>query len=129
MPFVPNNEPLLGILDRFQEGRSHIAIVSRFSVERAVSVKAAVKSGLTQRIRNHVGMGDSDSSSASSSDSESDTESGKRSPVFRRKRFSRKATKESGTSSNGETVREDGERSGNTSPVEKRHTRFSIPRR
>jgi metal transporter CNNM len=34
VPFVPNNEPLLGILDRFQEGRSHMAIVSRFSVEK-----------------------------------------------------------------------------------------------
>lgn len=27
VPFVPNNEPLLGILDKFQEGRSHMAIV------------------------------------------------------------------------------------------------------
>ena len=34
VPFVPNNEPLLGILDKFQEGRSHMAIVSRFSVEK-----------------------------------------------------------------------------------------------
>ena len=35
VPFVPNNESLLGILDKFQEGRSHMAIVSRFSVEKA----------------------------------------------------------------------------------------------
>jgi metal transporter CNNM len=34
VPFVPNNEPLLGILDKFQEGGSHMAIVSRFSVEK-----------------------------------------------------------------------------------------------
>lgn len=34
VPFVPNNEPLLGILDKFQEGRSHMAIVSRFSAEK-----------------------------------------------------------------------------------------------
>jgi CBS domain containing-hemolysin-like protein len=34
VPFVPNNEPLLGILDKFQEGRSHMAIVSRFSVDK-----------------------------------------------------------------------------------------------
>ena len=61
VPFVPNNEPLLGILDKFQEGRSHMAIVSRFSVERATSVKKAVKRGLTQRLRSTVGMGDSDS--------------------------------------------------------------------
>ncbi|KAJ7209605.1 DUF21-domain-containing protein [Mycena pura] len=67
VPFVPNNLSLLGILDKFQEGRSHIAIVSRFSVEKARSVKKAVKRGLTQRLREKVGMGDS-------SDSESETE-------------------------------------------------------
>ncbi|KAJ7188513.1 hypothetical protein C8R46DRAFT_1243269 [Mycena filopes] len=48
--FVPNNQSLLGILDKFQEGRSHIAV-----------------RGLTQRLRDKVGMGDS-------SDSESETE-------------------------------------------------------
>jgi metal transporter CNNM len=37
VPFVPNNEPLLGILDKFQEGTSHMAIVSRFSVEKVLS--------------------------------------------------------------------------------------------
>ncbi|KAJ7755743.1 hypothetical protein DFH07DRAFT_885815, partial [Mycena maculata] len=67
VPFVPNNQSLLGILDKFQEGRSHIAIVSRFSVEKAKSVKKAVKRGLTQRLRKKVGMGDS-------SDSESEGE-------------------------------------------------------
>ena len=36
VPFVPNNEPLLGILDKFQEGRSHMAIVSRFSAEKVL---------------------------------------------------------------------------------------------
>ncbi|KAG1734591.1 hypothetical protein EDB19DRAFT_1726705 [Suillus lakei] len=51
VPFVPNNESLLGILDRFQEGHSHMAIVSRFSVEKAASVK--------KRLRERVGMGDS----------------------------------------------------------------------
>jgi metal transporter CNNM len=66
---VPNNQSLLGILDKFQEGRSHIAIVSRFSVEKAKSVKKAVKRGLTQRLREKVGMGDS-----SDSESESDEE-------------------------------------------------------
>lgn len=34
VPFVPNNEPLLRMLDKFQGGRSHMAIVSRFSVEK-----------------------------------------------------------------------------------------------
>ncbi|KAH9475494.1 DUF21 domain-containing protein [Psilocybe cubensis] len=65
VPFVPNNEPLLGILDKFQEGRSHMAIVSRFSVEKAASVKKAVKRGLTQRLRERVGMGDTDSDTES----------------------------------------------------------------
>lgn len=68
VPFVPNNEPLLGILDRFQEGRSHMAIVSRFSVEKAASVKKAVKRGLTQRLRERVGMGDSESDSEAGED-------------------------------------------------------------
>ncbi|KAJ7747204.1 hypothetical protein B0H14DRAFT_2984906 [Mycena olivaceomarginata] len=62
VPFIPNNEPLLGLLDKFQEGRSHMAIVSRFSADKAASVKKAVKRGLTQRLRERVGMGDSDSS-------------------------------------------------------------------
>ncbi|EIN04149.1 DUF21-domain-containing protein [Punctularia strigosozonata HHB-11173 SS5] len=60
--FVPQNESLLGILDRFQEGRSHMAIVTRFSKEKAASVKKVVKKNLTQRLRERV-MGDSDSSS------------------------------------------------------------------
>ncbi|KAJ3874093.1 hypothetical protein F5051DRAFT_104098 [Lentinula edodes] len=60
--FVPQNESLLGILDKFQEGRSHMAIVSRFSREKAASVKKAVKHSLTQRLRERV-MGDSSDSS------------------------------------------------------------------
>lgn len=62
VPFVPKNMPLLGILDKFQEGRSHMAIVSRISAEKAASVKMVVKRGLTQRLRARVGMGESDSS-------------------------------------------------------------------
>ncbi|KAK1228301.1 hypothetical protein PQX77_008665 [Marasmius sp. AFHP31] len=66
VPTVPQNEPLLGILDKFQEGRSHMAIVSRVSRERAASVKKVVKQSLTQRLRQRVGMGDTDSSESSS---------------------------------------------------------------
>ncbi|KAJ3787309.1 DUF21-domain-containing protein [Lentinula aff. detonsa] len=73
VPFIPQNETLLGILDKFQEGRSHIAIVSRFSVEKAKSVKKAVKQTLTQRLKERVGM-DSESSDSSSESSESETE-------------------------------------------------------
>ncbi|CAK5266051.1 unnamed protein product [Mycena citricolor] len=59
VPFIPHNEPLLRLLDKFQEGRSHMAIVSRFGEDKAASVKKAVKRGLTQRLRERVGMGDS----------------------------------------------------------------------
>lgn len=107
--FVPNNEPLLGILDKFQEGRSHMAIVSRFSMDQAVSVKKAVKRGLTQRLKDRVGMGDSDSSSSSSSDSEDDETSTKGSPVLRRKPFSRVFTKDDSDSEHSTTVKSDGQ--------------------
>lgn len=70
---VPQHEPLLGILDRFQEGRSHMAIVTRVSQEKAASVKHVVKTGLTQQIKNRVGMGDSSCSSSESSSDEEDT--------------------------------------------------------
>ena len=68
VPSVAQNEPLLGILDKFQEGRSHMAIVTRTSVEKATSLKKAVKKSITQRIKSRVGI--SDSSSDSSSDEE-----------------------------------------------------------
>ncbi|KIP04188.1 hypothetical protein PHLGIDRAFT_109923 [Phlebiopsis gigantea 11061_1 CR5-6] len=127
VPFVPNNEPLLGILDRFQEGRSHMAIVSRFSIDQAVSVKKAVKRGLTQRLRDRVGMGDSDSST---SDSEEEDESaGKRSPVLRRMPFSRKSTKEEDASDNADTLRGDvhGESDAEEPTVSKK-PRFAVGR-
>ncbi|TBU31722.1 hypothetical protein BD311DRAFT_716447 [Dichomitus squalens] len=69
LPCVPFNEPLLTILDKFQEGRSHMAIVSRFSVEKAKSVQKEVKKGLTQRLKDRVGMGDSSSSESGSDES------------------------------------------------------------
>ncbi|RDX50055.1 DUF21-domain-containing protein [Lentinus brumalis] len=69
IPCVPFNEPILSILDKFQEGRSHMAIVSRFSLEKAKSVQQEVRKGLTQRLKDRVGMGDSDSDSGSDSDS------------------------------------------------------------
>ena len=103
VPFVPNNEPLLGILDKFQEGRSHMAIVSRFSVQKAASVKQAVRRGLTQRLLDRVGMGESDSSSSDEEDSDRE----KRKSHSRRK-IRRTKTKSSSTSSeNDATLRED----------------------
>ena len=47
-----------------------MAIVSRFSVEKAKSVKKAAKQSLTQRIRQKVGISDDSSSSSESSESE-----------------------------------------------------------
>ncbi|PCH34757.1 hypothetical protein WOLCODRAFT_78548 [Wolfiporia cocos MD-104 SS10] len=99
VPLVPHNESLLGILDKFQEGRSHIAIVSRFSVARAASVKQAVKRGLTQRLRQVVHGSDSES------ESESDEEEGhhaRKWPHLRRKRSDRGEE----SSENEQTLRE-----------------------
>ncbi len=73
IPSVPQNESLLGILDKFQEGRSHIAVVSRQSVEKARSVQEAadvVKRSLRQRLKETVGMTDSDSDSNESQEGE-----------------------------------------------------------
>lgn len=58
LPSIPYDEPLLTTLDRFQEGRSHMAIVSLFSNGRAASVREAAKTGLTRRFLQNVGFGD-----------------------------------------------------------------------
>ncbi|KAJ3975402.1 DUF21-domain-containing protein [Lentinula raphanica] len=89
VPFIPQNETLLGILDKFQEGRSHIAIVSRFSVEKAKSVKKAVKQTLTQRLKERVGMDSESSDSSESSESETEGSSMKSKRRSFRKRFRR----------------------------------------
>ncbi len=47
VPFIPNNEPLLGMLDKFQEGRSHIAIVSRYSVDKVCFLPYKLNSSST----------------------------------------------------------------------------------
>ena len=52
-----------------------MAIVGRFSVEKAASVKQEVKQSLTRRLKERVGIHDSSSSSESSSD-ESDSGGG-----------------------------------------------------
>ena len=111
-----------------------MAIVSRFSVEQAVSVKKAVKRGLTQRLLDKVGIGDSDSSSETSSDSESDDErhsTHRRKGAVKRKSFSRKSTMDS---DNADTLREDGDTDaeGHTSSGSsggKKRTRFRVGRK
>jgi len=35
VPFFHNNEPLLGMFDKIQQDRSHLAFVTRFSAEKA----------------------------------------------------------------------------------------------
>ncbi|KAF8639302.1 hypothetical protein AX17_001583 [Amanita inopinata Kibby_2008] len=107
VPFVPNNEALLGMLDKFQEGKSHMAIVSRFSVEKAASVKHAVKRGLTQRLRERVGMGDSDDSSSTESSSEESAVTGSEKTKMRPKyRFRKSKRNRKGTD---DTILDDGE--------------------
>ncbi|KAE9406864.1 DUF21-domain-containing protein [Gymnopus androsaceus JB14] len=72
--FVPHNESLLGILDKFQEGRSHMAIVSRFSQEKAASVKKVAKHSLTQRLKRVIG----DTSDSSDEEKEKGAENEKK---------------------------------------------------
>lgn len=71
--FVSQHDPVLGVLDRFQEGHSHVAIVSRISRARAQSVKKAVKKSLTHRLMGAL-HGDSSSDSSSSDEDSSDEE-------------------------------------------------------
>ncbi|EJU04262.1 DUF21-domain-containing protein [Dacryopinax primogenitus] len=70
IPIVSFDEPLLGILDRFQEGRSHIALVSRIprqqepqlqKVNGDVKEHKQAKESLTRRFLNKIHLGDSDS--------------------------------------------------------------------
>ncbi|PFH49155.1 hypothetical protein AMATHDRAFT_195293 [Amanita thiersii Skay4041] len=111
VPFVPNNEPLLGILDKFQEGRSHMAIVSRFSEQKAASVKQAVKRGLTQRLLERVGIGDSDDSSSSGSSGEDSSVNASEGSAMRQKYSFRRRLKRARRKNNGndEGSLEDGE--------------------
>ena len=99
-------------------------------MERAVSVKEAVKSGLTQRIRNRVGMADSsgsgseeESASVSASSGEEEEGSGKGSPIFRRRGFGRKSMKESWKEEN-EDEGVDVSMGGGVVDGSKRRTRF-----
>lgn len=71
---VPMNLPLLQMLDRFQEGRSHMVIVSRHSEEEAQEVKREIKKGLRKRLKERVGIDSSDSSSSSESEGEGESE-------------------------------------------------------
>lgn len=88
IPSVPWNEPLTNMLNAFQEGRSHMAIVSRRArpppdVEDAESVMTAAAGGLKSKFMRHVHTIGHKSSSGSDSgstdsDSDSDVELGKK---------------------------------------------------
>lgn len=106
VPIVPHNEPLLGILDKFQEGRSHMAIVSHFSAERAQSVKKAVKQGLTQRLRSAIRDTDSEDESSSSSDEEEAATSSQKRWHLRRKKSDESKDNASTGSANTPTLHE-----------------------
>ena len=84
VPFAAQNEPLLSILDKFQEGRSHMAIVTRTSIDKASSLKKVVKKSITQRIKNRVGI--PDSSSDGSSDEAPQSSGYKRRTIFSERR-------------------------------------------
>lgn len=80
IPTIPFDEPLHSTLDRFQQGNSHMAVVSRIPIRtesktQPGSVMEDAKVGLTRRFLNRV-LGDSDSDS-SDSDSDSEGHSGK----------------------------------------------------
>jgi len=70
IPIVPYDEPLLGLLDRFQEGRSHMALVSRIPRQQEPNLQKVnedakehkeAKESLTRRFLNKMHLGDSDS--------------------------------------------------------------------
>ncbi|EFI27832.1 CBS domain-containing protein [Coprinopsis cinerea okayama7 len=54
VPFVAGDEPLLGILNKFQEGRSHMAIVSRLSIQKVIASLYCDSTFLTESCRQKV---------------------------------------------------------------------------
>lgn len=76
VPSLPYDEPLLGILDRFQEGRSHMAIVSPIPRGKAASVKQAVKQSFTRRFMSNIGLGDDSTTDEDTTDDEAAAGSG-----------------------------------------------------
>ena len=73
VPFVPSHESPLGILDGFQEGRSHMAFVSRLCIDSAKSVEEAIHQCITQRIHQMVGIVDYSGLSNKSEDNKDGT--------------------------------------------------------
>jgi metal transporter CNNM len=91
VPTVPYDEPLLLTLDRFQQGNSHMAVVSRIplrteSKAKPGSVNEEAKVGLTRRFLNRVRFGDDSSSSSDSSEDDADGAGSTSSSKNKRKR-------------------------------------------
>ncbi|WVQ75716.1 hypothetical protein IAR50_005346 [Cryptococcus sp. DSM 104548] len=101
IPTIPFDEPLTNMLNVFQEGRSHMAIVSRRAkrvepeVEDAQSVMTAAAGGLREKFMRKIGMGNSDSES---SDEEVDLEKGEK----KKKRRMSKSKRRRGSGSSGD---------------------------
>ncbi|RXK36611.1 hypothetical protein M231_06152 [Tremella mesenterica] len=116
IPSVPYDEPLTNMLNVFQEGRSHMAIVSRRArrvenEEDAESVMTAAAGGLRQRLMrkvaeiSHHGKGsttsDSDNGDTSGSDSDTDVEKAEK----KKRKKSRSKSQSSPKSEKGETLK------------------------
>ncbi|WWD20450.1 hypothetical protein CI109_104926 [Kwoniella shandongensis] len=102
IPTVPWDEKLTNMLNVFQEGRSHMAIVSRRNrrvendPEDAESVMTAAAGGLRQRFMRKVAEishgGHKSDSDTSSSDSETDVERAEKGEKKKRKKMSKRST-------------------------------------
>ncbi|ODN76402.1 CBS domain-containing protein [Cryptococcus wingfieldii CBS 7118] len=104
IPTIPFDEPLTNMLNVFQEGRSHMAIVSRRAkrvepeIEDAQSVMTAAAGGLREKFMRKMGMGGSDSES---SDDEVDVEKGEKK---KKRRMSKSKKRRGSGSSTDETA-------------------------
>ncbi|WWC92621.1 uncharacterized protein L201_007580 [Kwoniella dendrophila CBS 6074] len=113
IPSVPYDEPLTNMLNVFQEGRSHMAIVSRRpkrvekDLEDAESVMTAAAGGLRQRFMRKVAEishGNKSSSDSDSSETDTDIERGEKGIHKRRKTKSRRSHSASTESNSNSTA-------------------------
>ncbi|WVW87114.1 hypothetical protein I302_109171 [Kwoniella bestiolae CBS 10118] len=112
IPSVPYDEPLTNMLNVFQEGRSHMAIVSRRpkrvekDLEDAESVMTAAAGGLRQRFMRKVAEishGNKSSSDSDSSETDTDVERGEKGEGNKKRRKKRR-TKRINSGSDGTAV-------------------------
>ena len=93
------------MLNKFQEGHSHMVIVSRHSEQEAEIVKREVKKGLRRRLKEKVGI-DSDGSGSESEDENDEKKSQKKG----RKSTDKDTDVEKGSSDEGTTTMEEAEK-------------------